>query len=87
MDGQYRILSVDSSNPDEFKVKLRCLRSKTEFVAKVQDKTMEGRHIEALKNGEWTRSPVKLQINAKDLEGSIKDAVVIKAEFQAIDDA
>lgn len=87
LDGQYRILSVDSSNPDEFKVKLRCLRSKAEFVAKVQDKSLDGKHIEALKDGEWKRSPVTLQINAKDLDGQIKDAVVIHAQFQPIDEA
>ncbi|EGT3626575.1 MULTISPECIES: hypothetical protein [unclassified Shewanella] len=87
LDGQYRILNVDSSNPDEFKVKLRCLSSGAEFVAKVQDRTLEGRHIEVLKNAEWQRVPVKLQINAKDLDGQIKDAVVINAQAQPVDDA
>ncbi|QUN06437.1 hypothetical protein KDN34_02945 [Shewanella yunxiaonensis] len=87
LDGKYRILSVDSSNPDEFKVKLRCLTSHVEFVARVQDKTLEGKHIEALKDGEWQRSPVTLQINAKDLDGQIKEAVVINAKFEPADEA
>lgn len=85
LDGQYRILSVDSSNPDEFKVKLRCLRSGVEFTARVQDRTLDGKHIEALKNGEWMRAPVRLNINAKDLDGQIKDAVVINAQPQPIE--
>lgn len=81
LDGLYRILNVDSSNPEEFKVKIRCQSSGDEFVAKVQDRTLERLHLEALKNGEWSRKAVKLQINAKLLDDAIKDAVVIKAEF------
>lgn len=87
LDGEYRILSVDSSNPDEFKVKLRCLSSKTEFIAKVQDKTMEQRHIEALKSGEWSREPVSMHINAKSMDGIIRDAVVIDAKFKKVEEA
>ena len=81
LDGMYRILSVDSSNPEEFKVKLKSLDSRDEFLAKVQDRTLERKYLEALQQGEWSRKAVKLQINAKELNGEIKNALVIKAEF------
>lgn len=81
LDGMYRILNVDSSNPEEFKVKVKCQASGDEFVAKVQDKTLEGRYLEALKDSEWKRKPVRLQVNAKSLDDVIKDAIVIRAEF------
>lgn len=81
LDGMYRILNVDSSNPEEFKVKLKSLESGDEFNAKVQDRTLERRHLEALQRGEWSRTAVKVQINAKLLNEEIKNAIVIKAEF------
>ncbi len=81
LDGLYRILNVDSSNPEEFKVKLKSLDSGDEFLAKVQDKTLGKRHLDALQKGEWSRKAVKLQINAKELNDEIKNAVVIKAEY------
>lgn len=83
LDGMYRILNVDSSNPEAFKVKLKSLDSGDEFLARVQDRTLEKRHLDALQKGEWLRKAVKLQINAKLLNEEIKHALVINAEFLA----
>lgn len=84
LDGMYRILSVDSSNPEEFKVRLRSVDSMDEFSAKVQDRTLDRKYLEALQYGEWSRKPVKLQINAKLLNEEIKHALVIKAEITQV---
>lgn len=81
LDGMYRILNVDSSNPDEFKVKVRSQESGDEFIAKVQDGTLDRRHLDALQRGEWSRRPVRLQINAKSIKDEIRSAVVMQANF------
>jgi len=82
LDGMYRILNVDSSNPDEFKVRIRSQESGDEFIAKVQDGTMDRRYLDAIQNGEWSRRPVRLQINAKSVKDEIKNAVVMRATVQ-----
>ncbi|OYD25565.1 hypothetical protein [Oceanimonas baumannii] len=86
LDGDYRILNVDSSNPDEFKVKVKSLDSGDVFIAKVQDNTLERRYLEALQNGEWARHPVRLRINARQLNGDIKSALVIRADLSDIEE-
>ncbi|ATG75915.1 hypothetical protein AN401_11690 [Zobellella denitrificans] len=86
LDGDYRILNVDSSNPEEFKVKVKSLDSGDVFIAKVQDNTLERRYLDALQEGEWRRQPVRLRINARQLKGDIKSALVIRAELAEIEE-
>ncbi|CAE6902657.1 hypothetical protein ACOMICROBIO_LMKGKHOH_02180 [Vibrio sp. B1FIG11] len=81
LDGQYRILFVDSSNPESFKVKLRSLDSKDEFVAVVEDTTLDRKFLVALQQGEWSRAPVKLHIDAREANGEIRQAKVTYAEM------
>lgn len=81
LDGNYRILNVDSSDPNEFKVKVRSLENGEEFVATVQDLTVDMSHKLALQRGEWDRQSVKLTINARQRpsDGAIYAAKVIYA--------
>ncbi|MEI7341405.1 hypothetical protein WCT87_07945 [Pectobacterium brasiliense] len=81
LDGNYRILNVDSSDPSEFKVKVRSLENGDEFVATVQDLTVDMSHKLALQRGEWDRKSVRLTINAKQRpsDGTIYSAKVIQA--------
>ncbi|MDD9177090.1 hypothetical protein PVK63_19560 [Aliivibrio sp. S2TY2] len=81
LDGHYRILFVDSSNPQSFKVKLRSLDSKDEFIAVVEDTTLDHKFLLALQQGEWSRKPIKLHIDAKEANGEIKAAKVTYAEM------
>ncbi|UTV30169.1 hypothetical protein [Photobacterium atrarenae] len=87
LDGLYRILNVDSSNPDAFKVKLRSLDSGDIFIAEVQDTTMDRKFIVALQQGEWGRQAIRLQVNARELNGDIKHAKVIYAEVPTVEDS
>lgn len=82
LDGKYRILNVDSSDPLEFKVKVRSLANGDEFTAIVQDETVDLAHKLALQKGEWQRKAVELVINAKQRpkDNSIYAAKIIKAE-------
>jgi hypothetical protein len=80
LDGYYRITRVDSSNPDEFKVKVRRHRSGIEFEAIVEDSTLDSEKKDVLQYAEWERTTVYLNINAKVLDDDIKQAVVIGVE-------
>lgn len=82
LDGYYRITRVDSSNPDAFKVKVRRHKSLVEFEAVVEDTSLTGNKKEILQYAEWERTTVFLSINAKELDGEIKQAVVLDAVRQ-----
>ncbi|MBD8451861.1 hypothetical protein [Serratia rubidaea] len=83
LDGKYRILNVDSSDLQEFKVKVRNLATGEEFTAIVQDETVDFSHKLALQKGEWQRKAVSLVINAKQRpsDNSIYAAKVIQANI------
>lgn len=80
LDGKYRVLIVDSTDPNQFKIRIKDLESGDEFAAVVQDESLDRKYRDLIQNAEWTRTPIKLQINARDVSGEIKSAVVIKAE-------
>lgn len=77
LDGYYRIVRVDSSNPDIFKVKVRRHKTQIEFEAVVEDTSLTGEKKEILQYAEWERTTVHLSINAKEMDGDIKQAVVL----------
>ncbi len=77
LDGFYRIVRVDSSNPEEFRVKIRKHRSSQEFEAVVEDTSLDSEKKEVLQYAEWERTTVYLNINAKVLDGEIKQAVIL----------
>lgn len=83
LDGMYRILSVDSTDPEGFKVKVRSRANGDEFIAVVQDETLDNTYKQALQHGEWQKKPVELIINAKQrtADDSIYAAKIIKATF------
>ena len=79
LDGAYRVMLVDSSELGVFKIKVRDILSKEEFTAIVQDESMDHKHKRLIQAAEWSKTPVNLVINAKDLDGEIKQAVVMSA--------
>ena len=80
LDGFYRVVRVDSSDPEAFKVKIRKHRGSLEFEALVEDITLDAEKKEILQYAEWERTTVYLNINAKVLDDNIKSAVVIGVE-------
>jgi hypothetical protein len=80
LDGFYRVVRVDSSDPEAFKVKIRKHKGSLEFEALVQDITLDADKKEILQYAEWERTTVYLNINAKILDDNIKSAVVIGVE-------
>lgn len=79
VDGYYRILKVDSTNPDAFKVHVRRNRGAAEFDAVLQDDTLDKRRKQVLQDAEWDRTTVYLHINAKVMDGTIRQATILDA--------
>lgn len=81
LDGIYRLIKLDWTNPSKFKVRVFNMATGIYLDAEVQDDSLTGKYKEALREAEWSRSPVLLKINAKTLgEGSYHQAIVISAE-------
>lgn len=80
LDGEYRILRNDTTDPTAFKVKVRNVSNQNEFEALVQDESLSDNYKTLLREAEWDRTTVKLSINAKQLDDTIRSAVVIRVE-------
>jgi hypothetical protein len=79
LDGTYRILTVDSSVSDIFKVKIINTINDRQFTALVRDETLQSEYKTIIKNAEWSKKRVDLSITAKEYNDEIKDALIIKA--------
>ncbi len=88
MDGIYRILAVDSSLPDEFKVTIQAKGSGIKFTAVVQEDSFEQKYKKILQQNEWARTPLFLQVNAvkRISDDSVIHATITKAEDLPTDD-
>ncbi len=78
-NAMFRILMVDSSVPDCFKVRLKNINTKDEFTATVQDYTVDSKFVKALQHGEWRKCPIQLVISAKSMDNEIKNAKILEA--------
>lgn len=81
LDGIYRLVKLDWTDPLKFRVRIYNAETGDEFDADVQDDSLAGRYKEYLREAEWARSPVRLKINAK-LFGAdqYRDAVIVGVE-------
>jgi hypothetical protein len=78
LDGEYRILKVDSSSASSFKVELQDTKTFRSFGAVLQDSTVtKERNKELLQEAEWNRQPINLAINAREVKGDITSAVIL----------
>lgn len=81
LDGIYRLIKLDWTDPSKFKVKVFNTITGIYLDAEVQDDSLTGKYKEALREAEWSRSPVELQINAKTFGDDIyQNAVVLSAK-------
>lgn len=77
LDGEYRILKVDSSNPDFFKVELSDGINK-KFWAVLQDATVtKEKNKRLLQDAEWNKTPINLMINGREVRGEISSAFIL----------
>ncbi len=84
INGNYRILAVDASRDDEFRIKVKYLPDGREFFAKFRDDSLDQEHLKALQEAEWGKTNVYLSVNATELRGQITTATIISATQQPI---
>jgi len=77
LDGEYRVLRNDTTDSEAFKVRLENSRTGAVIDARVQDDSLTTPIKSAIQVAEWSRTTVNLKVNAKSLDGTIKNAVVI----------
>jgi hypothetical protein len=83
IDGIYRLIKLDWTNPSRFKVRVFNTQTGLELDAEVQDDSLTGQYKDAIKNAEWSRKPIHLEINAKQLgdDDQFYDAVIVTAKM------
>lgn len=79
LNGEYRILSVDSSKAEGFVIGLRSVDDKREFTAVLEDKFIFRRdaNLDVIKNAEWGKTHIYLRVNGKELRGAVNQAVIV----------
>ncbi|WP_454710936.1 hypothetical protein [Cupriavidus nantongensis] len=87
INGNYRILSVDTSKDEEFRIKVRFLHDGREFWARFRDDSLDREHVRALQQAEWGKAPVYLSVNATELRGQVTTATIVSAVQQPLPEA
>jgi hypothetical protein len=77
--GTYRIIKVDTSALDGFRVTLGDDVNGVEIVATMQDALVSEAHKEAIQRAEWQKRPVYVELSGKRLRNRIVDAIVLQA--------
>jgi hypothetical protein len=84
LDGEYRILKVDSSRTDFFKVELANDKGR-KFWAILQDVTVtKEKNKELLQEAEWSKKPINLMINGKEVRGEVSTAFILDVKERFI---
>ena len=77
LDGIYQIKKIDWTNPTHVKVRVENITTRVVLDADVQDETLDGRHKKLLKDAEWGRGNVQLEINAKRIGDVYREVVIL----------
>lgn len=80
IDGNYRLLRVNSSDTRQRKVTLLNLDTGREIIATLEDNTIGSRHLQLLGDAEWNLHPAQLKVKAKMKGSQLKDAQIISVE-------
>ncbi len=80
LDGNYMILSVQSGAVEEgYKATIQSIKSEDKISLDIPDGTMDVAELETLKNGEWAKKPIYMEINAQVLGDKVVKATLSKA--------
>lgn len=82
INGNYKILEVNTTLPDEIKIKVKHIDDGKEFWAKFRDQSLDQKQIGILQQAEWKREKVYLSVNATELRGQITTATIISVTEQ-----
>lgn len=85
-DGVYRIQKVDTQVEDGFRVFVENVETDEQFSASVQEVISSLSHREIIKEAEWRKAPVQLQINAKIIRDKVVEALILRADKHVMPD-
>lgn len=80
LDGDYRIMRVDTTVADGFRVHVQRVDSDETFAAEVQDVVASHGDRKIIQDAEWSKVPVRLQVNGRKLRDKIIEATILRAE-------
>ncbi|MBT6524703.1 MAG: hypothetical protein HOL57_01825 [Marinovum sp.] len=84
-DGNYRVRKVDTTVPDGFRVFVENVENQETFAADVQEVMSSANDRVIIKDAEWSKIPVRLQINAKVKKGVAQAVTILKADKVEVD--
>ena len=78
LNGEYKILAIDSTKPDHYKVELQFKNGQT-FQARLDDQCLMTRDQNRIfiENALWERTSIYLLVNATELRGEITKATIV----------
>lgn len=83
INGNYLIRSVDTSHPEEIKIKVRHVESGKEFFARFKDHSLDQNQIDLLQDAEWSRKPIYLSVNVIESRGEVTVATIVNVSQQS----
>lgn len=85
LEGEFRILRVDSSTEDGFKVLLHHIETGQEFWARLRDALLSETERKVVQEGEWKKRPIRAAVSITTKNHQIISAVIESAQ-SVIDD-
>lgn len=79
LKGEFRILRVDSSTADGFKVLLHHVKTEQEFWARLRDALLSEQDLKVVQDGEWKKKPIKAVVSITTKNHQITAAVIEEA--------
>lgn len=87
LNGDYFIQETHWQNEKEIRLKLRSVTTAQEFMATMQNDTLNDEQIEFLQGAEWSRAKVYMSINATELRGTVTTATILSVTIQPTEDS
>lgn len=79
-DGAYKILKVDTTVADGFRVYIESIDGGETFQADVQEVLSSLSDRKLIQEAEWSKVPVQLQVNARVKRGTVVSALILRAD-------
>jgi hypothetical protein len=78
--GQYKVAKVDTTAADGFRVTLEDIKTGDNVTASLFDALISAEHKEIIKNAEWNKKPLFVEMAGRRLRGKIVDAKVVSVK-------
>src|SRR5690606_32856988 len=79
IDDDFIIQSVTSGETEGYRLKVKCVSDGTIISVAIPDGTLSSDEREILKQNEWAKLPVRMELNVRILRGEITAARLVKA--------